>query len=73
MLLIKNPLCETESRCIATGVPENHLDFHELETQALVGQYMHRLQIDEDFVKKNGYRCLFDQAFADVALSACSL
>jgi cytochrome c peroxidase len=70
MLGATGPNLGTESRWAATGVPENHLGFQGLETQALVGQLTHRLQIDEDFINSNGYRWLFDQAFGDVAPSS---
>jgi cytochrome c peroxidase len=64
------PNVGTESRWSATGVPENNLGFQGIETQALVGQSTHRLQIDENFIDNNGYRWLFDQAFPNVALSS---
>jgi cytochrome c peroxidase len=64
------PNLGTESRWAATGVSENNLGFQGIETQALVGQSTHRLQIDENFIDNNGYRWLFDQAFADVAPSS---
>lgn len=48
-----------------SDVPENYLGFQGLETQGMVGQDIHRLQIDENFVDTYGYRELFDRAFSN--------
>lgn len=48
------------------GIPENGQGFQGLEVQALKGQDVHRLLIDENFVDNFNYRSLFDAAFPDV-------
>ncbi|MDY8135091.1 cytochrome-c peroxidase [Aquimarina sp. 2201CG5-10] len=47
-------------------IPENFLGFQGIEVQAIKGQGVHRLLIDEDFVQTYGYKNLFDEAFPDV-------
>ena len=56
----------TESRWVITEVVENNLGFQGVETQGLLGQSIHRLKIDEDFIVNNGYQWPFNKAFADV-------
>ncbi|MDH7446264.1 cytochrome-c peroxidase [Aquimarina sp. 2201CG14-23] len=50
-----------------TNIQENFLGFQGVEVQAIKGQKVHRLLIDEDFVNTFGYKGLFDAAFPDVA------
>ncbi|WP_025742214.1 cytochrome-c peroxidase [Aquimarina pacifica] len=49
------------------GIEENFLGFQGVEVQALKGQGVHRLLIDEEFVTTFGYKRLFDAAFADIS------
>ncbi|GAA4276060.1 cytochrome-c peroxidase [Aquimarina mytili] len=48
------------------NIPENFLGFEGIEVQALKGQGVHRLLVDESFVTTHGYKEMFDIAFADV-------
>jgi cytochrome c peroxidase len=50
------------------GTPkeDNHLGFQGLETQAIAGQDVHRLQLSEELVDELGYRELFDAAFPEL-------
>ncbi|RZS99561.1 cytochrome-c peroxidase [Aquimarina brevivitae] len=48
-----------------TNIPENNLGFQGIEVQAIKGQDVHRLLIDEEFVNGHGYKALFDAAFPD--------
>ncbi|WP_299212824.1 cytochrome c peroxidase [uncultured Aquimarina sp.] len=50
-----------------TEIQENFLGFQGVEVQAIKGQKVHRLQIDDEFVNIFGYKDLFDAAFPDVA------
>ncbi|WP_298315018.1 cytochrome c peroxidase [uncultured Aquimarina sp.] len=50
-----------------TEIQENFLGFQGVEVQAIKGQKVHRLQIDDEFVNTFGYKDLFDAAFSDVA------
>lgn len=52
-----------------TEIQENFLGFQGVEVQAIKGQKVHRLQIDDEFVNTFGYKELFDAAFPDVAES----
>lgn len=47
-------------------IPENFLGFQGIEVQAIKGQGVHRLLVDEDFVTTFGYKEMFDLAFADI-------
>lgn len=47
-------------------IPENFLGFQGVEVQAIKGQGVHRLLVDEDFVTTFGYKKMFDDAFADI-------
>ncbi|MGB0522061.1 MAG: cytochrome c peroxidase [Flammeovirgaceae bacterium] len=51
------------------GTPKetNHLGFEGLETQAIAGMKVHRLDIDTNRLFPYGYKALFDAAFPDVA------
>lgn len=49
------------------NIQENFLGLQGVEVQAIKGQGVHRLLIDEDFVNQSGYRAMFDIAFGDVA------
>ncbi|WP_299314263.1 cytochrome c peroxidase [uncultured Aquimarina sp.] len=49
-----------------TEIQENILGFQGVEVQAIKGQKVHRLQIDDEFVNTFGYKELFDAAFPDV-------
>ncbi|WP_299259273.1 cytochrome c peroxidase [uncultured Aquimarina sp.] len=49
-----------------TEIQENFLGFQGVEVQAIKGQKVHRLQIDDEFVNTFGYKELFDAAFPDV-------
>lgn len=44
----------------------NELGFEGLETQAIAGLGVHRLEIDEDFLEATNYKAMFDDAFSDV-------
>ncbi|NNE29218.1 MAG: cytochrome-c peroxidase, partial [Saprospiraceae bacterium] len=50
------------------GTPKekNHLGFEGLETQAIAGLVVHRLNINEDILNIHPYKILFDAAFADI-------
>jgi len=50
------------------GTPKenNHLGFQGLETQAIAGLTVHRMEIDMDVLAEYGYDELFDDAFPDV-------
>lgn len=50
------------------AIPENEFGFLGVETQAIAGQTMHRLKIDETFVETFGYKDLFDAAFPEVPM-----
>ncbi len=50
-----------------TNIPENFLGFEGVEVQAIKGQGVHRLLIDDNFVTTFGYKQMFDIAFPDVA------
>ncbi|MCB0638138.1 MAG: cytochrome-c peroxidase [Lewinella sp.] len=49
------------------GTPKevNNLGYEGLETQAIAGLSVHRLEIDPDFLSETGYKTLFDAAFGD--------
>jgi cytochrome c peroxidase len=47
-----------------TPIETNKLGFEGLETQAIAGMSVHRLDIDEDVIKMGAYKNLFDQVFA---------
>ncbi|MBW1298868.1 cytochrome-c peroxidase [Aquimarina litoralis] len=49
-----------------TEIQENFLGFQGIEVQAIKGQKVHRLQIDDEFVNTFGYKELFDAAFPDI-------
>ncbi len=49
-----------------TNIQENFLGFEGIEIQAIKGQGVHRLLIDNDFVNAHGYKAMFDTAFAEV-------
>lgn len=50
------------------GTPKekNFLGFEGLETQAIAGQGVHRLNIDTNFIFNSAYKAMFDAAFPDV-------
>ena len=49
-----------------TPKEKNHLGFEGLETQAIAGLGVHRLEINEEAVTANNYKDLFDNAFSDL-------
>lgn len=49
-----------------TPLEANLMGFEGTETQAIAGMGVHRLMVNEDIVEKNGYKEMFDAAFADV-------
>ncbi len=49
-----------------TNIQENFLKLQGVEVQALKGQGVHRLFIDDEFVNTFGYKEMFDDAFSDV-------
>ncbi|WNW01291.1 cytochrome c peroxidase [Tenacibaculum sp. HL-MS23] len=51
-----------------TGTPKetNNLGFEGLETQAIAGLTVHRLEINSSLIENLGYKTLFDDAFANV-------
>ncbi len=53
------------------GTPQffNYMGYEGLETQAVMGQDIHRVVINERIVDTLGYKTLFDQAFPDVPVS----
>lgn len=54
----------TESRWKPdTPLATNNLGFEGLETQAIAGMGVHRLNIDEEVIKMSAYKNLFDKAF----------
>jgi len=46
----------------------NHLGYEGLETQAIAGIDVHRMECDEDFMAGMSYKSMFDQAFSDFPL-----
>ncbi|MBQ4819831.1 cytochrome c peroxidase [Aquimarina sp. MMG016] len=48
------------------NIPENFEGFQGIEVQAIKGQNVHRLLIDESFVNTYGYKTLFDQAYSNL-------
>ncbi len=53
-----------------SGTPKevNHLGYQGLETQAIAGMEVHRLDVSEDLLKNLGYKEMFDNVFADFPL-----
>lgn len=53
------------------GTPKetNELGFEGLETQAIAGLGVHRLEVDETIVEELGYKEMFDAAFGDFDVS----
>ena len=51
------------------GTPKqvNHLGYEGVETQAIAGLEVHRLDVDDEVLDVHGYRAMFDVAFPDVA------
>ncbi|MBX2875270.1 MAG: cytochrome-c peroxidase [Saprospiraceae bacterium] len=49
-----------------TPIEANHLGYEGLETQAIAGLKVHRLEINQALVESLGYTQAFDQAFSDV-------
>ncbi len=47
-------------------IQENFLGFQGIEVQALKGQGVHRLLVDDEFVNTFGYKTMFDAAFGDI-------
>lgn len=56
----------TESQW-SEGTPKvnNHLGYQGIETQAIAGLTVHRMGVDMDFITRNGYKEMYDAAFAD--------
>lgn len=54
-----------------TGTPieANNLGYEGLETQAIAGLKVHRLEINQELIESLGYKEAFDQAFSDVPAS----
>ncbi len=52
-----------------TTIQENFLGFEGVEVQAIKGQGVHRLLVDDEFVTSHGYAALFDAAFSEVEKS----
>ncbi|WP_378186489.1 cytochrome-c peroxidase [Aquimarina sp. W85] len=52
-----------------TNIPENFLGLEGVEVQAIKGQGVHRLKIDEEFAENFGYKTLFDNAFPEVPVA----
>ncbi len=52
-----------------TDIPENHLGLQGIEVQAIKGQEVHRLLVNDEFVNIFGYKEMFDLAFGDVSES----
>ncbi|WP_378178294.1 cytochrome-c peroxidase [Aquimarina sp. SS2-1] len=48
-----------------TNIPENFVGFEGVEVQAIKGQGVHRLLVDDDFVTNFEYQQMFDDAFPD--------
>ncbi|MDH7447736.1 cytochrome-c peroxidase [Aquimarina sp. 2201CG14-23] len=48
-----------------TNIPENFIGFEGVEVQAIKGQGVHRLLVDDNFVTNFGYQQMFDAAFPD--------
>ncbi|MCF7568378.1 cytochrome-c peroxidase [Sabulilitoribacter arenilitoris] len=51
---------------IGTPKESNTLGFEGVETQAIAGLDVHRLVIDEDFIKNSSYKIMFDEAYPNV-------
>ena len=52
-----------------TNIPENFLGFQGVEVQAIKGQGVHRLLVDDNFVNTFGYKQMFDNAFPNVPVN----
>ncbi|WP_299247120.1 cytochrome c peroxidase [uncultured Aquimarina sp.] len=52
-----------------TNIPENFVGFEGVEVQAIKGQGVHRLLVDDSFVTNFGYQQMFDNAFPNVPLT----
>ncbi|AXT52703.1 cytochrome-c peroxidase [Aquimarina sp. BL5] len=52
-----------------TNIPENFIGFEGVEVQAIKGQGVHRLLVDDSFVTSFGYKQMFDDAFPNSAMS----
>lgn len=48
-----------------TPIETNFLGYEGVETQAIAGLTVHRMDIDVDFLQKTGYAGMFDRAFPD--------
>ncbi len=53
-----------------TPKENNHLGFQGLETQAIAGLTVHRMEIDMEVLEQYGYDDLFDAAFPDAPIAA---
>lgn len=49
-----------------TPIAKNNLGYEGLETQAIAGMDVHRLSVDEDFIKSTYYKHWFDYAFPEI-------
>ncbi len=50
-----------------TPLVANHLGYEGVETQAIAGLGIHRLNLDESILKMGAYKNLFDEAFPNIA------
>jgi cytochrome c peroxidase len=58
----------TEAQWAAeTPKAENHLGYEGLETQAIAGLKVHRMDIDEQFCESNTYKQYFEKAFPNLS------
>ena len=48
---------------IGTPIETNNLGYEGVETQAIAGLKVHRMEIDPDFIKSTEYKTLFDNCF----------
>ncbi len=49
-----------------TPIATNYLGYEGLETQAIAGITVHRMEYNEEAISKNGYKEMFDQAFSNI-------
>lgn len=52
-----------------TPLEANHMGFEGTEIQAIAGQGVHRLMVNEEIVTQNGYKELFDDAYSHVPVA----
>ena len=59
----------TEAVWSVADLEENFLGLEGIETQAIIGQRVHRMDIDENWVTQFNYKIYFDAAFPDIPVA----